>query len=99
MSSLLKLSTPDTYQALSEQYYNQRMLEVVKLTADKGMVYVSRFFTYFGPPALPCGLFAALCPKSITDFLAEYGSNHGPGSRGWMHNVLRSFLRFAYRAG
>ena len=99
MSSLLKVTMPDTCQALSDQYYNQRNQEVIKLTADKERLYVGRFFDSFGPPNLPCDLFAAVCPKSITNFLVEYDSRHGHGSRRWMHNVLRSFLRFAYRAG
>ncbi len=99
MSSCSHLTMPTTLPALADQYHYQRCQEVIKFTADKEMVYVRRFFNYFGPPEAPSNLFAQLCPKSISAFLVKYASQYGPGSRRWMHNTLRVFLRFSYRSG
>jgi len=99
MSSLSTLSMPDSYQALFDQYYNQRCQDVCEISANKEKVYIGRFFDYFRPPDMPSELFAALRPKSITDFVIDYDIGHGHGSKRLMINALRSFLRFAYRAG
>lgn len=99
MCSKFTLSMPETCQALSTQYYNQRSQDICEESVIKEKVYLNRFFDYFGPPDMPGELFAALKPKSITDFVIDYDSGHGHGSKRQMHNTLRSFLRFAYKEG
>ena len=99
MSLLSLLPLPDTCQALSDQYYNQRCQNICERSAGKEKVYIRRFFSFFGPPDMPVNLFNLICPKSVTSFIIEYDSGHGHGSKRMMHNALRSFLRFSYRAG
>lgn len=99
MNSLSCSALPDTCQALSDQYYNQRCQDICETSAGKEKVYIRRFFDFFGPPDIPDDLFNLICPRSVTSFVIEYDSEHGHGSKRCMHNTLRSFLRFSYMAG
>jgi len=99
MDSLSFSTLPDTFQALSDQYYNQRCQDICERSAGKENVYIRRFFNFFGPPDMPGNLFSVICPKSLISFIIKYDSEHGHGSKHMMHTALRSFLRFAYRAG
>jgi integrase len=106
MSSLSRLITsesgfPATLTVLVKQHhdYMLKVRSVTMETADKEMFYLKRFFDYFGPPDSPADLFAAICPATVTGFLAWYASRYGPGSRRWMQITLRVFLRFASQSG
>jgi len=65
----------------------------------KRTVYLHRLFQFLGPPADAAALFAALTPRRIAAFLADYAPRHGPGSRRDQHATLRAFLRFAHAEG
>lgn len=73
-----------------------RIRSVSPETVSEELTYLDRFFLFFGPPLSCDELFRRLCPGSITNFLIDYSTGHGPGSRHWMQFSLRSFLRYAY---
>lgn len=106
MSSLLRSirsesGFPTTLAALAKEHhdYMLKVRSVTMETADSERFYLKRFFDYFGSPDSPADLFAAICPATITGFLAWYASRYGPGSRRWMQISLRVFLRFACQSG
>jgi integrase len=93
------LVIPDDFRELIEEYRKDaiRIRNIIGESAKQECLYLKRFFDYFGPPDSPADLFAVICPDSVTRFLTLYSSTHGPGSKRWMQNSLRQFLRFAYR--
>lgn len=99
MSSLLASIIPTTLPALIERFHAQRIREVIHSTVHRETLYLIRFFEYLPPLGSPADLFDVLCPKLITEFLLHYAAHHGPGSRRWMHNTLRLFLRALYYSG
>ena len=89
---------PQTLEELAEKFcwHGVHVRGVLEETAEARQLYLWRFFAWFGSPASPTALFAAITPDSITKCLASYAAQHGPGSRGHMQTVVRIFLRFAY---
>jgi len=63
------------------------------------LIYIDRFFKTFGSPETPEELYRRLHPPELTAYLVDYAMDHGPGSREWMHRVLRNFLRFSFQSG
>jgi integrase/recombinase XerD len=70
---------------------------VAEETVNEEILYLIRFFRYFGLPDSSEGLVRAVSPGSISAFLVEYAEQNSSGSLRWMQVSLRSFLRFAYR--
>ncbi len=96
-----QLILPASLPELADQYhsYALKIRGVLEETAKAERPYLKRFFQHFSPPDLPAELFAAICPKSVTDFLVWYAAQYGPGSRRDMQKTVRMFLRFAYLSG
>jgi len=92
---------PDTLTELATQYWRHAVQDrgVLEETAQAEQLYLRRFFEWFGPPASPIRLFAAINPDSIAKCLSAYASGHGPGSRCNMQKVVRLFLRFSHFYG
>ena len=93
------LVIPDSFSALIEEYSQDAISirNIIGESIKQECLYLRRFFDCFGPPDSPADLFAVICPDSVIEFLILYSSTHGPGSKRWMQNSLRQFLRFAYR--
>ena len=97
-SSPVRVDLPCSLPALCEQYrrHGLAVRSVAEDTVSEELLYLNRFFAYFGPPAAPRVLFGLLTGARVTAFLAGYADTHGPGSRRWMQVSLRLFLRLAY---
>lgn len=87
-----------TLPALREQYrqYALTIHNVEADTAREKLRYVDCLFDYFGPPPTAAELFAELTPTTLTEFLLDYATHHGPGTRQALHSTARGFLRFVY---
>lgn len=96
-----KGTSPLTLEELAQQYRRHAEQErgVLEETAQAEQLYLWRFFDWFGPPASPIRLFAAINADSIASCLSSYASGHGPGSRSNMQTAVRLFLRFAHFQG
>ena len=87
-----------TLPALLEQYrhYALTIRNVCEDTARETLRYLECLFDYFGQPQTVAELFARLTPTTLTEFLLDYATQHGPGTRQAMHAAARGFLRFVY---
>lgn len=90
--------TTITLPALLEQYcdYALTIRNVCEDTAKERLRYLGGLFDYLGEPQTAAELFAGLSPVTLTEFLLDYATQHGPGSRQAMHTTARGFLRFVY---
>jgi integrase len=86
---------------LAEEYRTHavRVRGVCEVSAEAERPYLNRLFDWFGPPQSPAKLFSRVNAESVTQYLVEYASQYGPGSRSSMQGTMRLFLRFAYQAG
>lgn len=84
--------------ALREQYRHHALTirNVCADTVKARLICLDRLFNYLGPPQTAAELFAGLDQTSLTEFLVDYATRYGPGSRQNMHSSARGFLRFAY---
>ncbi len=91
---------PPSLRMLAEQFCSDafRIRGVTLHTLRLEVCYLCRFFRHFGPPASSDKLFQKISPGSISDFLQDYARAYSSGSLAGMQSLLRSFLRFAYRA-
>lgn len=91
---------PPSLRMLAEQFCSDafRIRGVTLHTLRLEVCYLCRFFRHFGPPASSDKLFQKISPGSISDFLQGYARAYSSGSLAGMQSLLRSFLRFAYRA-
>jgi len=87
-----------TLRALREQYCHHALTirNVCSDTARVRLTYLDRLFEYLGPPHTATELFAKLNHVTLSEFLLDYGTRYGPGSRQNMYSTARTFLRFAY---
>jgi len=87
-----------TLPVLREQYrqYALTVRNVCADTARERLRYLDCLFDCFGPPQTVAELFAGLNPTTLTEFLLDYATRHGPGTRQAMHTAVRCFLRFVY---
>jgi integrase len=91
---------PPSLRMLAEQFCSDafRIRGVTLHTLRLEVCYLCRFFRHFGPPASSGKLFQQISPGSISDFLQGYAQAYSSGSLAGMQSLLRSFLRYAYRA-
>jgi len=90
--------TTMTLPALREQYHDY-LLTIRNICADtvrERLRYLDGLFDYLGEPQTAAELFACLTPITLTEFLLDYATQHGPGTRRVMHIAVRGFLRFVY---
>ena len=87
-----------TLPALREQYhhYSLNVRNVCLDTVKARLICIDRLLDYLGPPPTAAELFAKLDDAALSEFLLDYASRYGPGSRQNMHSAARGFLRFAY---
>ncbi len=87
-----------TLPALRDQYrhYALRIRNLCTDTVRERLRYLGCLFEYLGKPETAAELLTGLTPSTLTEFLLDYATNHGPGSRQAMHATLRGFLRFVY---
>lgn len=90
--------TTMTLSALREQYrqYVLTIRNVCADTAKERLRYLDGLLDYLGEPQTAAELCAGLTPATLTKFLIEYATQHGPGTRQAMHTAARGFLRFVY---
>jgi len=95
------LVLPASLGDLAEEYFTHavRIRGVHESRRDAERPYLKRLFDWFGPPDTPADLFSHINADSVTQYLIEYASKYGPGSRHCMQDTRRLFLRFAYHAG
>ncbi len=65
-------------------------------TAISRIRYLNALFVFLGETLTSSELFSELSPVTLTEFLLDYATEHGHGSRKAMHTAVRSFLRFLY---
>jgi hypothetical protein len=84
--------------ALREQYchYSLNISHLCPDTLKARLTCLDRLFDYFGPPQTAAEFFARLEPGTLSEFLLDYATHYGPGSRQNMHSAALGFLRFAY---
>ncbi len=90
--------TTMTLLALREQYHDYALTirSICADTARERLRYLDGLFDYLGVPQTAAELFACLTPVTLTEFLLDYATQHGPGTRRAMHIAVRGFLRFVY---
>lgn len=87
-----------TLPALRERYrlYDLTIRNVCADTVRERLRYLDILFDYLGAPQTAAELCAGLTPATLTEFLLDYATQHGPGTREAMHTAARGFLRFVY---
>jgi len=87
-----------TLRALREQYRHHALTirNVCSDTVKARLTCIDRLFDYLGPPQTAAELFAKLDHATLGEFLLDYATRYGPGSRQNMYSAARGFLRFAY---
>lgn len=87
-----------TLTALREQYHDYALTirNMCAETARERLRYLDGLFDYLGLPQTVGELFAGLTPVTLTEFLLDYATQHGLGTRRAMHAAVRGFLRFLY---
>ena len=92
--NLAKITLP----ALREQYCHHALTirNLCLDTVKARLTCIDRLFDHFGPPETAAELFANLDHTTLSEFLLDYATRYGPGSRQNMYSAARGFLRFSY---
>jgi len=91
---------PSTLSGLFEEYaaYSLRVRGTSPDTVAERVLYFERAASALSARTAS-DFFSALNPLALMRAMADYGADHGPGSRRWMHLTLRSILKFCYLRG
>jgi len=89
-----------TLPELLDEYaaYARRVRDLAAETIKQQLTYINRFFTTQSISSSD-ELFQRLSPAYVQQFIFDYASGYGPGSRRGMQLALRSFLKFCRYQG